>query len=271
LALDSENAVSLDGMDRLLTRLEKKEVLLQLLERRAELGHGEEQHRHLVRASRIALALLLPDLAIVWIERVLEDDPGNYEARDIADDIIQIERVRVRAALALERVYESKDEIRDLVRVLGVRVEALRPKESEELSEKVVQEREDERRDLLRRIATLRDDRLHDDVGSFDVFAELSPLDPSDSDLRGRLVDSGRRLGRSEKVVEVLLVAAEATGEPSLKAEILLQAATVQADTLDDLAGAEATYTRVVDLKDDEPDLALSAARAIESMLIGTQ
>ena len=46
----------------------------------------------------------------------------------------------------------------------------------------MAQEREDERRDLLRRIATLRNDRLHDDEGSFDVFAELSPLDPLDSE-----------------------------------------------------------------------------------------
>ncbi len=271
LELDPENAAALDGLDRLLTRLEKTEELLPLLQKRAELALGEEQHKHLVRVARIALSLLKPELAIIGVERVLEDDPGNYEARDIAEELLQIGSVRVRAAMALEVVYETKDEIRDLVRVLGVRVEALRPKDSEELSDEEAKRREDERRDLLRRVATLRDDRLHDDVGSFDVFAELSPLDPVDADLRARLIDSGRRLGRSEKVVEVLLDCAKSASEPPIVAEILLQAAMVQSDTLDDQPGAEQTYRSVVALKDDEPHEALVAARAIETMLIGTE
>ncbi len=271
LELDEENAGSLDGLDRLLTRLEKTEELLPLLQKRAELSFAEEQNRHLVRASRIALSLLKPDIAITGVERVLQDDPGNYEARDIAEELLQIGRVRIRAAIALEMVYEAKDEIRELVRILGVRVEALRPKEGEDLPEAEALERENDRRDLLRRIATLRDDRLHDDVGSFDVFAELSPLDPVDADLRGRLIDSGRRLGRSEKVVEVLLSCAAASEEPPIQAEILLQAAGVQAETLDDQEGAEQTYRRVVELRDEEPRDALKAARAIETMLVGTE
>lgn len=267
LTLDSQNAAALDGLDRLFTRLERHEDLLPLLKQRAELAAGEEEHRYLVRFARLALGLHQPEAAIEALERVLGEDPGNYEARDVAEELLEIGGVRVRAAIALESVYEIKDEIRDLVRVLGVRVEALRPKGSERPEDPA---REDERRDLLRRIATLRDDRLHDDVGSFDVFAELAPLDPADSELRGRLIDSGRRLGRSERVVEVLLASARAATDTPIIAETLLQAASVQAEALDDLKAAEATYKRVVAMHPDEPDLALSAARAIEAMLEGS-
>src|SRR5690606_25897976 len=131
-----------------------------------------------------------------------------------------------------------------------------------------IEQRENDRRDLLRRIATLRDDRLHDDEGSFEVFAELAPLDPGDSDLRERLIDSGRRLGRSTKIVTVLLAAAKAADSSSLKAEILLQTAPVQRDLLDDNAGAEATLQEVLSLREDEPDAALKAARALETILM---
>lgn len=271
LDIDPDTPLSLESLDRLYTRLERKEALLGVLEKRAQGTVGEEQHKHLIRVAQTALALHSPEQAIAAIQRVLEEDHGNYEARDIAEELLQIGSVRVRAAISLEAVYESKDEIRDLVRVLGVRVEALRVGEEEQLSEKEVQERENDRRDLLRRIATLRDDRLHDDEGSFDVFAELAPLDPVDGDLRERLIDSGRRLGRSGKVVEVLLKAAQAADNSSLKAEILLQAAPVQRDMLDDNAAAEATLSEVLALRDEEPDMALQAARALEAILLSAE
>lgn len=268
LQIDPDSYLSLESLDRLYTRLERKEALLEILNKRAHGTVGEEQHKHLIRVAQTALALHNPEEAILAIQKVLEEDPGNYEARDIAEELLQISSVRVRAALSLETVYESKDEIRDLVRVLGVRVEALRVGEEEELSAAEVLERENDRRDLLRRIATLRDDRLHDDEGSFDVFAELAPLDPVDADLRVRLIDSGRRLSRSGKVVDVLLAAAAAADTTSLKAEILLQAAPVQRDMLDDNAAAEATLSQVVELREEEPEAALQAARALEAILL---
>ncbi len=268
LQMDEEAGFALESLDRLYTRVERKEPLLELLEKRADIALGEEQQKLRVRFAQLALSLHLPERAVGAIEAVLVEEPGNYEARDIAEELLQIGSVRVKAALALEVVYETKDEIRDLVRVLGVRVDALRPQEGQELDETEIREREDERRDLLRRIATLRDDRLHDDEGSFDVFAELSPLDPGDADLRERLIDSGRRLGRSVKVVAVLLAAAEAAIEPSLKAEIYLSAATVQGDLLDDTQGAEATLKLVVQLRADEPEAALAAARFLEPIFI---
>src|SRR5690606_37763804 len=96
------------------------------------------------------------------------------------------------------------------VRVLCVRIDALRPSEDEVLDDDERQAREDERRDLLRRVATLRNERLHDDEGSFEVFAELAPLDPLDAELRERLVESGRRLGRHARIAEVLTQTAAA-------------------------------------------------------------
>ncbi|HSC87655.1 MAG TPA: hypothetical protein VLC09_10310, partial [Polyangiaceae bacterium] len=265
LELDPMAVPSLLALDRLYTRLGKKAELCDLLDKRVEIAVGAEQLALLVRSGQLSLALHLPERSITAIERVLVEEPTNYEARDIAEELLRIGSVRMRAARALETVYEARDEIRDLVRVLGVRVEGLRP--SDEAGE-VDKDAEEERRDLLRRIATLRNDRLHDDEGSFDVFAELAPLDPLDSDLRERLIDSGRRLGKSARVVEVLLASAESAENVAVKGEILLQAAEIQAGVQGDQPAAEQTYAKVLELAVEEPELALTAARALEAIFL---
>lgn len=267
LELDPVSSIALESLDRLYTRLSRREELADLLDKRAEQALGEEQAHFYVRIAQLALSLHQPERSAAAVERVLEADPGSYEARDVAEELLKIGGVRIRAARALESVYEARDEIRDLVRVLGVRVEGLRPNADEPVDSNLAQEREDERRDLLRRIATLRNDRLHDDEGSFDVFAELSPLDPLDSDLRARLIDSGRRLGRNETVVGVLKSAAQAADSAAVRGEILMQAATIQREILDDSPAAEITYGEIIALRGDEPELSLEAARALESLL----
>jgi len=265
LELDPVLSLSLEALDRLYTRLGKSQELVDLLDKRVEFSVGSEQGAFLVRIGQLALGLHDPERSITAIERVLVEDPTSYEARDVAEELLKVGGVRMRAARALESVYEARDEIRDLVRVLGVRVEGLRPSEEGAVEDK---ESEEERRDLLRRIATLRNDRLHDDEGSFDVFAELAPLDPLDADLRDRLIDSGRRLGKSPQVVEVLLAAAKQAEHAALRAEILMQAATIQGGILNDQPAAETTYASVLELSAEEPDLALTAARALETLYV---
>lgn len=267
LELEPTYGVSLEALDRIHARLGQKKQLLDVLDRRVEQAHGSELSGLLLRVGQIALGEHQPERAMTAIERVLEDEPSNYEARDVAERLLEIGSVRVRASRTLEAVYEAQDEIRDLVRVLAARVEALRPDPEQTLSAEELAESESERRDLLRRIATLKDDRLHDDEGSFEVFAELAPLDPDDLDLRERLIDSGRRLGRGTEVVAVLLATEKNAAADAVKAEILSQAAGVQQD-IGDVSGAEATLARVMQFEESEPEAALQAAKHLEAILV---
>ncbi len=267
LSLDPAHVGALQALDRIYGRLERYEELSALLERRLEVAAGDEVNPLKVRYARLSLDLLKPQGAIGPIEDVLSEQPNDYDAREVAEQLLEIGSVRLRAARALEAVYEARDETRDLVRVLSIRIEELRPSEDEKLSDAERQEREDERRDILRRVATLRDDRLHDDEGSFDVFAELAPLDPLDAELRERLADSGRRLGRNQKVAEVLVQTADAADTPPLKAEILMDVARIHQELLGDLESAERTYQTVLELDPEDPAIVLPAARALEGIL----
>lgn len=268
LAFDPLQAASLEALDRLYTRLEKKPRLAQVVEKRLELATGELLAELRVRAARLALELHDPLQAVVHVESLLLDNPNDPEARAVAELLLEVGNVKGRAARALETVYELRDDVRDLVRVLCVRVDALRPVEDEVLEDAERQEREDERRDLLRRIATLRNERLHDDEGSFEVFAELTPLDPLDADLRERLVDSGRRLARHARIAEVLTLAATAAEGARLKGEILMQAASIQQGDLGDIEAAERTYKEVLALDPEDAELVLPAARALEAIFV---
>ncbi|MCH2108603.1 MAG: tetratricopeptide repeat protein [Polyangiaceae bacterium] len=267
LELDSIHPVSLEALDRLYSRLERKEELLELLGRRVEVAVADELESLLVRAAQLAYELGQFEASLASTIRILQENSGSYDARDVAEKLLLQKNTRGEAATILEKVYEEKDEIRELVRVLGIRVEVLRPHDDEAFSEETVHHREDERRELLRRIATLRDDRLHDDEGSFDVFAELTPLDPVDTELRERLMESGRRLGRNERVVEVLKETAQAAEETSLTAEILLDAANIENTILEQSAAAESTWRQVLRMSDNEPECALRAAKELEQAL----
>jgi len=147
--------------------------------------------------------------------------------------------------------------VRDLVRVLAIRLESLT---SAEVA--------DERRDLLRRIAMLRDDRLHDDQGALDALAELVPMDPLDSDARSRLLEIGRRVSAHERVAEVLTKASQKADTPVAQGEILTAVARIYEDLLADPARAEATYRSILRLDDKDAELVLPAAKALERIYV---
>jgi golgin subfamily B member 1 len=193
-----------------------------------------------------------PAAAFEQLESVLELDEGNREARDLVEKTLEVPELRSRSAAALERVYAAKDQVRDLVRVLEVRLEFA--KEPLEM------------RELLGRVATLKDERLQDDVGAFETYARLIPLDPDDGHGRARALEIARRIGVQERAAQVLSQAAAAARSPQPRAEILSDVAHIYENLLDDGARAEAVYKQVLEIDPEDGTLALPAARALERL-----
>jgi tetratricopeptide (TPR) repeat protein len=121
-----------------------------------------------------------------------------------------------------------------------------------------------ERRDLLRRVAELRDERLRDDAGAFDAFARLLPLDPDDARARHRMLEIARRLSAQEKAAGVLTTTAGAAAAPVPRADILMDVARLYENQLDDVGRADAMYRQVVQLAPEDASIALPACRALE-------
>lgn len=259
LEIDPVHDGAIRALDRLYLKQGKSRELAALLERRLETAVGDEAFELKLRLAKLQLELHQPDKAIGHVEDVLRERIGDYEARELAERMLAIGELRPRAARALETVYESRDEVRDLVRVLAIRLESLTSSEAA-----------DERRDLLRRIAMLRDDRLHDDQGALDALAELVPMDPLDPEARSRLLEIGRRVSAHERVADVLVKASEKADSSASKGEILTAVARIYEELLADPTRAEGIYRRISKLDETDAELVLPAAKSLERIYVAS-
>lgn len=259
--LDSLHEASIRALDRLYAQQERFADLAVLIERRLEAAAGDDLLELKLRLSRLFLERLhQPEKAALHVEDVLRERINDYEGRELAERMLDIGSLRNQAARMLEAVYEARNETRDLVRVLAIRLTEL----DKEAAAKGETELSDDRRDILRRIAAASDERLHDDEGALDALARLVPSDPLDSDARARLLDIGRRLGAHARVAQVLTESAARADTPGLQGEVLMQVARLYEDQLNSPAQAEETYRRVLSLDETDADLVLPAARALE-------
>jgi tetratricopeptide (TPR) repeat protein len=253
LGLDPFHEQSLRALDSLYQQENRPGELGKLLARRLEHASEEETISLKLRLGRLHLdALQEPEVALGHLDEVLRLAPDNGDARALTERILENPALRARAAEILERVYEAVDDAANLVRILEIRLESAQG--------------DDLRRDLLRRVAQLRDQRLRDDGGTFSALTRLVPLDPTDADARTRLLDVASALGSQERAANVLLLAAEASSSQELKAEILMEIARVYVQALQDLQRAEEIYRRVIEIDPENPDLVLPAARSLEAI-----
>lgn len=250
LVLDPLYTAALDSLEKLYEREERWKDLAALLEGRLDTATQQEAVDIKLALGRIYLDRLHePSQALGHLEDVLRIRENDAEARQLVERLLEIGSLRHRAARVLESVYEARDEIRQLVRVLEIRREGATD--------------EGDRRELLRRMSVLRDERLRDDHGAFATLAELVPLEPEDGSVRERFVEIGRRLADHEKVATVLTAAADASTTASTRGEILMEVARICEDLLEDEARAEKVYQRVIEIDRNDPTLVIPAAQAL--------
>jgi tetratricopeptide (TPR) repeat protein len=251
LELDPAHEQAVRSLDALYASEQRWDRLAQLLERRLPAAVGDDRldlERHL--GTLLFTKLGDASGALAYLEHVLREQPSSVEARQLVERILDVPELRSRAAIVLEAVYTDRDEVPDLVRVLEIHLEFAK--------------RGDERRDLLRRVAELRDERLRDDPGALEAFARLLPLDPDDARARQRMLEIARRMKAHARAAGVLTATAAAAEVPLPRAEILMDVARLCERELDDVARADAVYREVLQLAPDDAAIALPACRALE-------
>ncbi|HWL85144.1 MAG TPA: hypothetical protein VNO21_05045, partial [Polyangiaceae bacterium] len=249
LQLEPNHDQTVRALDSLYSNEERWQSLAELLRHRLEVASLDEAVALKLRLGALYTARLEdPATAIGFLEDVLQADATNREARDLTEKCLAVPELRPRAAAILEQVYIALDAPRDLVRILEVRLETAQAIE--------------ERRELLRRIAELRDDRLQE--GAFDVYARLVPIAPDDVEARAGLLTLAKKLGAFEEAARVLAESAEAANVPQPRAQILSELAQLLERHLNDSARAETVYRQVLDIGPDDTELALPIARSLE-------
>lgn len=256
LTLDVNNEVALKALDRLYTRHQQYDKLSALLDRRLALATGDEATLLRLRASALYLdELHQPERALQHVDEVLSSDINNGRARELAERILAIGSLKRRASEILEKVYEFRDEPRELVRVLDAQLVALRGQEVADSEAETA---------LLERLASLRYDRLKDDAGALAVLADYVPKRPEDEDARTKLAEVGARLGQQAKVADVLELASGAASDVHLRGELLMTVGELRETVLDDKERAAGVYRRVLELDPADAELVLPATKALQ-------
>lgn len=253
IELDSIHPEAVEALERLYARGEHYERLAELLENKLLTAAGDETRE--IQLQLIELYLQSEKRsakALPHVEATLHLPDVDGDARGLAERCLDDDSLRLPVAALLDGIYEERDEIRDLVRILDIRYAG-------EADDNV-------RRELLRRLATLRDERLKDDEGAFKALCGLVPLEPEDETLRERFRSVGLRLAQYKPMSEALLEAAAAAEEHDIKAEILLECAAIMRDRLDATVRAESVYREVIELDVDDSELRARAAEELGSL-----
>jgi len=181
------------------------------------------------------------------VEALLLEDPEHDEARSIAQRLLEVKALAGRAAAALAQATEATGTPADVAKMLGIELEHTRgPK----------------RKDVLRRLGILRQDRVGDEAGAYEAFEQALAIDASDEDVLARYaalagnlhkeIDAGRSLGRL----------GAAARDPALRARLSTEVGRLY------LAGgdskrARAAFVGVLAMPDLPPATSLAVSRSL--------
>ncbi|WP_437722098.1 tetratricopeptide repeat protein [Sorangium sp. So ce861] len=193
-----------------------------------------------------------PPAAFALLERILEAIPPEQAPAGEAG-ALAARAARQRSAVLLARRYREEGRPEDLVRVLEIQLEGADV---------------DDRPALLREIVRLRRDALGDEPGAFARLAELIELRPSDPGDRAELAELAERLGRHDRLAEVLAAAEPRAEGPQQALALVRDAALLRRDRLRDADGAIALFRRLFSLAERHGDAAAArdAARALDRL-----
>ena len=160
--------------------------------------------------------------------------------------------VRQRAAALLKERYAEPGREADLARVLEVELEAV----------KSVKERIRRHQQIASIYA-----QLGDDDRGMEHFVQLVLLEPEVPAHRHELAQLAARVGRFERLAEVLVSAAEDGNDDTLKVELLMHAGVVTAEKIGDINRAIELFFRILAVSPISDEALLAACRHVEPLL----
>jgi tetratricopeptide (TPR) repeat protein len=271
LVLRPADAHLVASLERLYERKGAYRELVALLSRQLESQKPADAQRTRARVAQLWLDELAdPTAALLVADEMRRNAPPSAEAGpNEVDPFTLIERVmtgaprgraadggetpvRYRAAAILREHYERAGRDADLARFLEVELE--------------ITTDPDHLAKGHRRIATFRA-KLGDDASAMEHVAALVVLEPDTAAHRTELAELAARVGRYDRLADVLAQAGEKTKSEVLRAELMVAAGDVWVTHLGDEERALRVYLEVLAAKATAPALVLETARKVEPLL----
>ncbi|HSO35159.1 MAG TPA: tetratricopeptide repeat protein, partial [Labilithrix sp.] len=160
--------------------------------------------------------------------------------------------VRQRAAALLKERYSGPGHEADLARALEVELEAV----------KSVKERIRRHQQIAGIYA-----QLGDDENAMEHFVQLVLLEPEVATHRTELAQLAARVGRFERLADVLVSAADDCNDEALKVELLMHAGIVTAEKIGEMPRAIELFFRILRISPISDQALLAACRHVEPLL----
>lgn len=256
LDLDPENNKLASTIERLLERQDRHADLVEHWRRRLPRQAVED-----ARASRVRIAACLVDhlqaydTSLAELSALLDEAPSYGPACEQLERILSSDdpdlATRMNALGLLRKSYSTAQKSDDVIRVLTSAI-AFAPDD----------DRPKLRREVARALAI-----KGDDAAALGQYADLLAEAPADGDARRQMRILARRSSLHEPFSAALQRAAEAAEDDGQRITLLLEAAEVSHEKLDDTETGIELYQRIVDMSQADPSLALSAAHRLNELL----
>ncbi len=238
---DPGNEAAAAALEGLYARQERWSDLADHLQHRLDRVEEPEQRVELVLrlAALQAERLGSTEAAIELYRELLADFPEEPRARAALEALLDDEAYQLLVADILEPLYQAGGEGARLVRVLEIQASrASSP---------------DRRIELLHRIAEIQETLLDDPRAAFDALARALAEDPSSSLTREGLERLARYLeDGAERLATVFEEQSERIEDPVARAGLLVLAATIREEQLQDLDRAVALQRQVAELQPED-------------------
>ena len=186
-----------------------------------------------------------PERGLPFAEALLEQNATHEAARELCTALLGNKAVQARAALAL--AHASSGFAFEEVRYLELALETTRGPQ---------------RRDVLKRLGTLREDPISDLRGAFEAFEGALLLDPTDDEVRTKYREIALSLNVPLDASRTLIRVAPSVKDPAARARIAVDTGELL-DVAGDKKRAKTTLTSALTAQGALPETQLQAARAL--------
>ncbi|MCA9713813.1 MAG: hypothetical protein KC468_03850, partial [Myxococcales bacterium] len=190
--------------------------------------------------------------AVELLRAVIEQDERHQRARELLEELLDKNEVKLQVATMLEPIYVQLDDHESVIRVLQVRRES-----AEAMGQG------DEAVNFLLQIAQIEEIDLNNRERAFETLRQAYLMDPRRTDTRTEVQRLGLDLEKQRTLVEIWQAAIDRTEDNNLKIDLLSRMSAILDDFLGDVDGARQAYQQLVVL--DPPDVSLveKATRAL--------
>ncbi|MEO8797064.1 MAG: hypothetical protein ABI551_04195, partial [Polyangiaceae bacterium] len=181
------------------------------------------------------------------IEAILLLEPTDQLAREVAEKLLDLKGVAARAAAALSEAFATEGNTERVERYLAIELEHTRGSK---------------RRDVLRRLGILRQDKLANPAGAFDAIEQALTLDPADDELRGRYVALAIELGKQLDAAKTLSKVSTTAKDAPVRARLSASMGELYFSG-GDKKRARAVFVGALAMPEAPDDAVLTSARAL--------